>query len=155
MSTGAVGDNRVLSLARDDPIAFIVAYASEALRKEWDGAINTVMYMAGKSSGKEAAKSLGSASTLEEAVKRVNDAFGGHWRIDLVEKEGSRYAVFSECMLRGMYRSAGLDDVHPLPFCFFHAGFIAGILEEMLGRRVDLKPISRGAERCLEQIIIA
>jgi len=149
-----IGGGDVFKLARDKPLAFIVAYTSDALRREWDGAINTVMYMAGKSSGEKAAKSLGKVESLEEAVEAVNKVLGGHWRMEVVEKEGKHYALFSDCLLRQMYRDAGIKDVHPLPFCYFHAGFIAGILEEILGRRVDLKPLSRGPERCFENLLL-
>ncbi len=140
-------------LSREDPLAFITAFVSDALRKEWGVAINTIMYI----SGKDAARKLsppGRAGSLEEAIGMLNEMLGGHWGVRVAEKGGKRYAIFTECMLRKIYIKAGLRDGKPLPFCYFHAGFVAGMLEGILGRQVDLKPVSRGAESCLEELLL-
>jgi len=140
-------------LAKEEPLAFMVAFVSEALRREWGDAINTVMYISGKDAAREIHVSESSES-LEGAVEKLNSLLGGHWRMEVEEREGKRYAVFKQCRLRELYRKAGIGDGKPLPFCFFHAGFIAGILERTLGRRVDLKPISRGDDACIEELIL-
>jgi hypothetical protein len=41
-----------------------------------------------------------------------------------------------------------------LPTCYFHVGFFAGLLERILGKKVNLKILSKGPLSCVEQVII-
>lgn len=62
--------------------------------------------------------------------------------------------VFDRCVLRDLYKRGRVELGEPLPTCYFHIGFCARILEKMLGKKVNLKAISKGPLSCVEQIII-
>ncbi len=141
-------------LVREDPMAFIVSYTALALKNEWGRAMNTAMYIAGKESAAKIAEQLPRADGLEDAASKINSFFGNHWTLRLARKEGKTYAVFEKCMLRIMYAKAGIKGPEPLPFCYFHAGVVAGMLEVLTGMRVDIKPLSRGLENCLEEVVV-
>ncbi len=57
-------------VVRDDPLAFIVALSSLALKSKWGDTVHSIMYYAGKAQARDLDVELGRAGGLEETVGR-------------------------------------------------------------------------------------
>ena len=144
-----MSDN-LLSMARGDPSEFILLAISLSLKETWGSTANVALYRSGKELGKSLGIRFEKTLSLEEAVKELERILGNAWKGRL---EGDKL-VFDKCILRDLYRRGGVELDEPLPTCYFHIGFCAGVLERILGRKVNLKAMSRGPLSCVEQIIM-
>lgn len=98
-----------------------------ALKKMFPGITDAIMYRAGKEIG----MSL-DVSTAEEFLKLVSSLKLG--LVEVVEKKEDKIVIdVKECV-----SCSGIEPTGEL-MCFFEGGLIAGGLEKVLGKRVDVK----------------
>ncbi len=145
-----VDDNSLTSIARENPNEFILLAVALSLKNTWGPTANVALYSSGKELGKSLKLSFEKVDNLEEAFKEVEKALDNAWKGRL---EGDKL-IFEKCSLRELYKKGGVETNDPLPICYFHMGFFAGLLERILGKKVNLKLLSRGPLSCVEQVII-
>ncbi len=142
-------DNLTL-IAKENPSEFVLLAVSLSLKNTWGPAANVTLYSSGKELGKSLKLNIEKCSSLEEALKEIERTLGNAWKGRL---DGDKL-IFEECVLRDLYRRGGAKLSEPLPTCYFHMGFCAGILERIMRKKVNMKVLSKGPLSCVEQIII-
>ena len=142
--------NSLTSIAKENPSEFVLLAVSLSLKNTWGPTANVALYSSGKELGKSLNLDIRNVGSLEEAFSEIEKALNNAWKGRL---DGDKL-IFEECVLRELYRRGGIQSSEPLPTCYFHMGFCAGMLEKILGKKVNLKVLSKGPLSCVEQIII-
>jgi len=145
-----MSENSLASMAKENPLEFVLLAVSLSLKNTWGPAANVALYSSGKELGRSLKLDIESCESLEDAKKEIENALGNAWKGQL---EGDKL-IFKECVLRNLYKRGGLEVNESLPTCYFHVGFCAGLLERILGKKVNLKILSKGPLSCVEQVII-
>ncbi len=145
-----MSENDFASMVKENPIEFVLLAISLSLKNSWGPAANVALYSSGKELGKSLKLNIESCENLGDAIDEIEKALGNAWKSRLEDDK----LIFEECILRSLYKRGGIEDNEPLPTCYFHVGFCAGLLEKILGKKVNLKILSKGPLSCVEQVII-
>lgn len=121
-------------------------------------AANALMYQTGKDMGKAEAKKLDKTDDLLKALEMLSAAEEGVWQIEPWKDVGvadyffqennvrKAYLVFHECPMRQVCLTHGvkMDGV----ICRITHGLFAGMLGEVMGKKVDLRVEHAGPNAC-------
>jgi predicted hydrocarbon binding protein len=121
-------------------------------------AANALMYQAGKDMGKTEGKKLDKTNDLAKALEMLMHAEEGVWFAELWKDQGqndfviqnngisSACVIFRECPIRQVCLSHGtkMDGV----ICRITHGLFAGMLGEVMNKKVDLKVEHAGPNAC-------
>ncbi|MGB8646219.1 MAG: hypothetical protein WCF84_13355 [Anaerolineae bacterium] len=119
---------------------------------------NALMYQTGKDMGHIEGKKLDRTTDLGKALEMLTEAEQGVWDIELwkdvgaadyiFEEDGIQkaYVLFRECPMRQVCLTHGIkeDGVS----CRITHGLFAGMLSEVMGRKVDLHVVHAGPNAC-------
>ena len=107
-----------------------------------------ILYGSGKSAGKKIGKTREVAASLAEALNVVNEI---HNAIKLEPSENEKI-VCRDCPFREMLEAAAL----PLGgvICSLGHGYIAGMLQELTGKKMDLVMEHAGPNACLISVLL-
>lgn len=145
---------------------------SQTLAKLLGPSSSAPAFLAGKDLAKDAAKDFEKADEflphltedIEKALEELTDAFKGGWRCAVWHKKGVPQIrkneegntvidlVFRECVIRETLKEVNGEQKGPL--CRVASGFIAGVLEEVTGKKVELEIIHAGPRSCLKELTI-
>ncbi len=145
-----MSSDNLASVASEDLGNFFLLALSISLKENWGPAANVALYSSGKELGKSFGSKFRGAGSLEEAIESAKRALGGAWNVKL---DGNRL-ISDKCFLKELYERGGFSPKEPLPTCYFLLGFCAGILEEALGKKVNMRVDSYGASSCIELVIM-
>ncbi|HMK60232.1 MAG TPA: hypothetical protein VK452_03690 [Dissulfurispiraceae bacterium] len=121
-------------------------------------AANALMYQTGKDLGKIEGKKLDKSDDLETALKMLMKAEEGVWQIDPWKDEGaSDYIfeegnvkkarlIFRECPVRQVCMTHGVEQDKVI--CRITHGLFAGMMGEILGKKVDVHVEHAGPNAC-------
>ncbi len=122
-------------------------------------------FIAGRNLAKDVARDVGVEQTedVENALEQLANAFKGGWKFVVWHKKGVPQIrkengntvidlVFRECVIRETLKEVNGEQQGPL--CRVASGFIAGLLEEITGKRVELEIIHAGPRSCLKELTI-
>lgn len=130
-------------------IASILDSAGERVLGKGAGAI---MYQAGKEEGREQGRKLEPASNFNAALASLLLEGNTICDFDYFEGESASrtkeisVVVFRRCPLNALSRSTGSNLGGFL--CQALHGYLAGSIEEMLGKKVDLRTLHSGPRAC-------
>lgn len=125
---------------------------------------NVLMYQSGKDMGKIEGRKLDKTEDLSKAIQMLLSAKEGVWRIELwkdkgaadyfFEEGGARKAhlVFMECPIRQVCLSRGVQQDGVI--CRITHGLFAGMMGEVMGRKVDLRVEHAGPNSCKKVVEI-
>ena len=131
------------------------------------GPANSMAYVAGKKLGKRFSKDAPKTQDIQQALEAVHqvlmdnhclwhfEPFQPKQRPQLIEstEDGDElYLVFRDCMIRQSLFSFGHHQKGSL--CNMMFGFFAGALENIMGKRSQLKIEHAGENACLKKLII-
>jgi len=107
-----------------------------------------ILYGSGKSAGKKIGKTREVAASLADALNVVNEI---HNAIKLEPSENGN-VVCRDCPFREMLEAAAL----PLGgvICSLGHGYMAGILQELTGKKVDVVTEHAGPNACLLSVLL-
>lgn len=121
----------------------------------------SLSYNSGKSLARSLTKGM-SAGSIEEALRKVSEVFEGAWVVEVFERKhgekpsdprGTVYElVFRDCPIRQTCFREGVKQGEVL--CYLTHGVIAGAMENLLGKRVELDIEKPGANACLKKLIV-
>ncbi|HMK56685.1 MAG TPA: hypothetical protein VK448_08625 [Dissulfurispiraceae bacterium] len=121
-------------------------------------AANALMYQTGKDLGKIEGKKLDKSDDLETALKMLMKAEEGVWQIDPWKDEGAAdyifeegnvkkaRLVFRECPVRQVCMTHGVEQDKVI--CRITHGLFAGMMGEILGKKVDVHVEHAGPNAC-------
>ncbi len=121
-------------------------------------AAKALMYQSGKEMGKAEAKKLDRTDDLLKALAMLDDAEHGVWHIEpwaddgatsyIVEQDSSKIArlIFRECPIRQVCLTHGIPQDGAL--CRITHGLFAGMMGEIMDKRVELKVEHPGPNAC-------
>ena len=119
---------------------------------------NALMYQTGKDMGKTEGKKLDKTGDLGTALKMLMDVEKGVWEIELWKDEGATdyffveegvtkaYTVFRECPIRQVCLTHGL--VQDGVICRITHGLFAGMMSEVMSKKVDVHVTHAGPNSC-------
>lgn len=125
---------------------------------------NVLMYQTGKDMGKIEGKKLDKSEDLAKAIGMLMDAKEGVWRIELWKDKGvadpffeeggvrKAHLVFTECPIRQVCMSRGIPQDGVI--CRITHGLFAGMIGEVLGKKVDLRVEHAGPNACKKTVEI-
>jgi predicted hydrocarbon binding protein len=128
---------------------------------------NSMAYVAGKRLGKKLSRNAEKTEDIEKAlasVRAVLEANSCLWQFETIMPKGRKsliettedgdeiLIVFRDCMIRQSLFSFGHHQKGSL--CNMMFGFFSGALENITGRRSQLKIIHAGENACLKQLIL-
>ncbi|NLI99270.1 hypothetical protein GX441_11515 [bacterium] len=136
----------------------IVASLSHASDTLIGKAANTLMYQTGKDLGKIEGAKMDKTDDLSKALDMIAKAEEGVWEIELWKDKGvadyvfedagvrKAYLVFKECPIRQVCMTHGVkqDEV----ICRITHGLFAGIMGEVMEKKVDLHVEHAGPNAC-------
>jgi predicted hydrocarbon binding protein len=121
-------------------------------------AAKALMYQSGKEMGKAEGKKLDRTDDLLKALAMLDDAEQGVWQIEpwaddgatsyIAEQDGSKVAhlIFRECPIRQVCLTHGIPQDGAL--CRITHGLFAGMMGEIMGRKVEVKVEHAGPNAC-------
>jgi predicted hydrocarbon binding protein len=136
----------------------IVASLSHASDTLIGKAANTLMYQTGKDLGKIEGAKMDKTDDLSKALDMIAKAEEGVWEIELWKDKGvadyifedggvrKAYLVFKDCPIRQVCMTHGVkqDEV----ICRITHGLFAGIMGEVMEKKVDLHVEHAGPNAC-------
>lgn len=136
---------------------------SETLHNLLGRSANAPAFIAGKNLAKDMTQDIERTDDIEKALAQLEEAFKGEWRcvvwhkrgVPQIRKENGNTVidlVFRECVIRETLKEVNGGRMGPL--CRVAYGVIAGILEEITGKKVELEIIHAGPRACLKRVTI-
>ncbi len=127
-------------------------------------AAKALMYQSGKEMGKVEAKKLDRTDDLLKALAMLDEAERGVWHIEpwvddgassfIVEQDGSKIAhlIFRECPIRQVCLTHGVPQDGAI--CRITHGLFAGMMGEIMSKRIELKVEHAGPNACKKVVEI-
>ncbi len=152
MTTISPGESQLKTLMR---LSFIFDSAGENVLGK--GAL-AMMYQAGRDAGSSQREPFGRCADVEEALRMVLMEGDDIWLFEAWQEPGAEdvwteangrsraFFVFRRCPLLSLARNAG--SVPGGILCHTLHGYIAGSLENIVGRRVDVRVAHCGPRAC-------
>jgi predicted hydrocarbon binding protein len=143
-------------------LSALTAALSKASGKLLGRSANSIMYLSGSDMGKEEGQKLDRTDDLAQAVELAMNAELGGWHIELwqdadqanliVNEEGfdRAWIIFRECPVRQVCLA------HDVPMgealCQLSHGYFAGVMSQILDKKVDLHLEHAGINVCKKQL---
>lgn len=145
-------------------LSALTAALSKASGKLLGRSANSIMYLSGTDMGRQEGVKLDRSDDIQQALAIAMRAELRGWGVELwkdadqasylVEEGDSRWAwvVFRECPVRQVCLAHDMEMGDSL--CHLSHGYLAGVLSEVLGKKVDLSLEHAGTNSCKKRLRI-
>ena len=121
-----------------------------------------LIFNTGVEEGRRLAQDMKKTNALLPAVEEVNEAYAGVWSIELRKTEGDSYfyeddldqpsvnIIVRDCPVRAAVTNNGMHQCGPI--CYLTNGYLAGMLEVLMGEKVGIEILHAGPLACKKRV---
>ncbi|MHA1135947.1 MAG: hypothetical protein ACTSSE_05615 [Candidatus Thorarchaeota archaeon] len=121
-----------------------------------------LIFGTGVEEGRRIANDFEKTDTIQRAIKTLNEAYEGVWKLEIHAKEGESHffidklgqpsfnVIVRECPIRAAVKYKNLEQGGPM--CYLTNGYLCGMLGEILDEKVGMEILHAGPLACKKRI---
>jgi len=121
-----------------------------------------LIFNTGVEEGRRLAEDMKKTNALLPAIDEVNEAYAGVWSIELRKNDDDTYfyddnldrpsvnIIVRDCPVRSAVTENGMHQCGPI--CYLTNGYLAGMLEVLMGEKVGIEILHAGPLACKKRV---
>ncbi|MFQ6050554.1 MAG: hypothetical protein ACE5K4_02560 [Candidatus Hydrothermarchaeota archaeon] len=134
--------------AKLNALTILVGGLSRSMEAVMGKGGRAVAYKMGRDGGKRIAKKLGKAESIKEAITKLTSEIGDLYDIEIKENGDEIELTTNYCYIREVIKKRQAVGLKPAgTLCRVTRGYLESVIEEMTGKKVQLKLIESDLEK--------